>query len=107
MNAILKISLLLSILGFSSSTNISGVNKIEIKFYKGKKPLTYFTTDKDIVDAFKEMIVKSNNTPTVKCDTTGEIIYLNKNKILLKAYFSTFATKSKYLPPCVRYNNIT
>ena len=106
MNTILKIVLLISILGLNQNKNISKADKIEIRFYKAKKPLTYSTTEKNIVDAFKELIVKSKNNPTVKSDTTGEIIYLNKNTTLLKVYFSTHATKSKYKSPGISYNNI-
>jgi DNA-binding MltR family transcriptional regulator len=107
MNAILRITLLLSILGLNPNTNFSKADKIEIKFYKGRKQLAYSTTDKNIVDAFKELIVKSKNNPTAICDTTGEIIYLKNNQRLLKVYFSTHATKSKYRHPGIRYNNIT
>ena len=107
MNVILKTTLFLFILGFNTNTNFSKVDKIEIKFYKGKKPLNYFTTDKNIVDAFKELIVKSKNNPTITCDTTGEIIYFNKKQALLKVFFSTSATKSKYRHPVISYNNIS
>jgi len=105
--AILKITLLLFILSFNVNTNLSKVNKIEIKFYKGKKPLTYPITDNNIVNAFKEMIVKSKNNPELICDSTGEIIYLNNNKTLLKVYFSTRATNSKYRSSYITYNNIS
>jgi hypothetical protein len=107
MFGILKMSFLFSILIFPSSNNLSKLNKIEVIFYKGKKSLTYSTADKNIVDAFKDLIVKSKNSPTVICDTTGEIIYLNKNKTLLKVYFSTYAIKSKYRSSSIRYNNIS
>jgi len=107
MNPILKITLLLSILGLNPNTNFSKVDKIEIKFYKGKKTLTYSTTNKDILDAFKELIVKTKNNPAVKCDTTGEIIYFNKKQTLLKVYFSTHATKSKYKSSGITYDHIS
>ena len=60
-----------------AQTDMSGTNKINIIFYKGKKPLNYLTSNKIIIDACKHLITNSKNTTAVKCDTTGEIVCLD------------------------------
>lgn len=89
--------------------DISKSNKIEIHFFKGKKPGFYSTTNKLQVFFFKDLIKKGKNTPNLKCDTTGEIIYLKGKQRLLKIYFSTRASGSKLSSGAVTYtiNNTT
>lgn len=93
----------------SDIANISKSNKIEMHFFKGKKPISYSTTNKTQVSFFKDLITKGKNTPNLKCDTTGEIIYLKGKQRLLKIYFSTRASGSKLSSGAVTYiiNNNT
>jgi hypothetical protein len=98
---IIIVLLFLISLSFSNYTNeddianVSKSNKIEIHFFKGKKPIGYSTTNKTQVSFFKDLIAKGKNTPNLKCDTTGEIIYLKGKQRLLKIYFSTRQSGSK------------
>nr|WP_221284779.1 hypothetical protein [Mucilaginibacter sp. SP1R1]MBB6150852.1 hypothetical protein [Mucilaginibacter sp. SP1R1] len=89
--------------------NISKSNKIGIRFFKGKKPIVYSTTNKTQLSFFKDLIKKGKDTPNLKCDTTGEIIYFKGKQRLLKIYFSTKESGSKLSSGAATYtiNNNT
>jgi len=71
--------------------------------------MVYSTTGKTQISFFKELIIKGKNMPNLKCDSTGEIIYLKGKQHLLKIYFSTRASGSKLSSGAVTYkiNNNT
>jgi hypothetical protein len=109
MNFIKAPFLLLILLNISSQSNKIGpldftnANKIEIRFLKAKKLFSYTATNKDHLAFFKNLIKKGKERHGLKCDTTGEILYLKNDKILLKIYFSTRVSGSKYSSSAMVY----
>ncbi len=75
--------------------NLDNVNNIEIHFFKGK-PSTYKTNRPIDLNYLKELITKAKNVPALQFDTTGEIIYFQDKTPILKAYFCSRGSGSKY-----------
>ncbi|MDB5286535.1 MAG: hypothetical protein JWR05_1484 [Mucilaginibacter sp.] len=73
---------------------VKHANKIEIKF-KGRPTYIYKATKQDAL-YLKDLILKAENKINLKCDSTGEIVYFKNEAPILKVYFSTLQTGSKY-----------
>ena len=99
--------LLIALLSFSTidrdGPSYLKANQMEVRFFKGQR-FIYKTSDKNHLSFFKEMVTKSKNDLHLKCDTTGEIIYLKNNKPLFRVYFSSKITGSKFKNSSVTYS---
>jgi hypothetical protein len=78
-------------------------DKIEIHFKNNRKQLKYVTTGKNHLSFFKDLIIKSKNNSNLKCDTTGEILYIKDNQLIFKVFFSTHITGSKFRSSTITY----
>jgi hypothetical protein len=78
------------------SDKVKQANLVEIHFLKGKKPSVYKTKRAIDLTYLKDLITEAKNNPSLKCDTTGIIIYFNNNIELAKVYFSSKDTGSKF-----------
>jgi hypothetical protein len=75
---------------------VKQTNYVEIHFLKGKQPDVYKTKRAIDLTYLKDLILNARNNSSLRCDTTGTIIYF-KNKVeLAKVYFSSRGTGSKY-----------
>jgi len=82
--------------------NLNEVSKIQIRYIKLGKQFTI--TNKETIGFFKDLVKNARNKEGLKCDSTGEVIYLNSHQQLFKIYFSTRITGSKFTKDAITYN---
>jgi hypothetical protein len=81
------------------------VDKVQLKFFNHGDTLTEAITDETEINIYKDLITgKRDPRQKVKCDSTGEILFLSRNDIVLQAWFSSRASGSKYDKACVTYS---
>lgn len=84
---------------------LKDVDKIHLKFFNHGDTLAESITDQTEIDIYKELITgKRDPRQKIKCDSTGEILFFNKNEVVLHAWFSSRASGSKYDKACVTYS---
>jgi len=84
---------------------LKDVDKVQLKFFNHGDTLTESITDQSEINIYKELITgKRDPKQKIKCDSTGQILYLSKNDIILNAWFSSRASGSKYDKACVTYS---
>ncbi|WP_205513697.1 hypothetical protein [Longitalea arenae] len=87
---------------------LKDVDKIQLKFFNHGDTLAETITDASEINIYKELINGKRDTKQkIKCDSTGQIIYISKNEIVLQAWFSSRASGSKYDRACVTYADAT
>lgn len=113
-----KVSLGLALLTLFSCSNVphkkdktyfadllKDVDKIHLKFFNHGDTLSETITDQSEINIYKELINgKRDPKQKIKCDSTGQLLFMNKAEIILNAYFSSRASGSKYDKPCVIYS---
>jgi hypothetical protein len=83
---------------------LKDVDKVQLKFFNHGDTLSEAITDQSEINIYKELINgKRDPKQKVKCDSTGQIIFLTRNDIILNAYISSRASGSKYDKACVTY----
>jgi frataxin-like iron-binding protein CyaY len=83
---------------------LKDVDKIHLKFFNHGDTLSETITDQSEITIYKELISgKRDAKQKIKCDSTGQIIYVSKNDVILQAWFSSRASGSKYDKACVTY----
>ena len=81
------------------------VDKVQLKFFNHGDTLTEAITDQSEINIYKELITgKRDPKQKIKCDSTGQILFLIKDDLVLNAYFSSRASGSKYDKACVTYS---
>jgi hypothetical protein len=98
LNLIASLVLLMQI---NNIPNLNEVNKIQIRYIKSGKQFTI--TNKETIGFFKDLIRNSRNKEGLKCDSTGEILYLSSHQQIFKIYFSTRITGSKFTTDAIAY----
>lgn len=84
---------------------LKDVDKIQLKFFNHGDTLSEIITDQSEVNIYKELINgKRDPKQKIKCDSTGQILFLSKNDVILNAFFSSRASGSKYDKACVTYS---
>lgn len=84
---------------------LKDVDKVQLKFFNHGDTLTEAVTDETEINIYKDLITgKRDPKQRVKCDSTGEILFMNKNEVILHAWFSSRASGSKYDKACVTYS---
>src|SRR5688572_21070492 len=84
---------------------LKDVDKIQLKFFNHGDTLTEAITDQTEINIYKELITgKRDPKQKVKCDSTGKILFLSRNEVVLQAWFSSRASGSKYDKACVTYS---
>ena len=84
---------------------LKDVDKVQLKFFNHGDTLAEAITDETEINIYRELITgKRDPKQRVKCDSTGEIVFLSKNDIILHAWFSSRASGSKYDKACVTYS---
>ena len=84
---------------------LKDVDKVQLKFFNHGDTLSETITDQSEINIYKELINgKRDPKQKIKCDSTGQIMFLTKEDVILNAYFSSRASGSKYDKPCVTYS---
>ena len=84
---------------------LKDVDKVQLKFFNHGDTLAEAITDVTEVNIYKDLITgKRDPKQKIKCDSTGEILFLSKNDVVLQAWFSSRASGSKYDKACVTYS---
>jgi len=84
---------------------LKDVDKVQLKFFNHGDTLTESITDQSEITIYKELISgKRDPKQKIKCDSTGQILFLSKNDVILNAWFSSRASGSKYDKACVTYS---
>jgi hypothetical protein len=84
---------------------LKDVDKVQLKFFNHGDTLSESITDPSEINIYKELINgKRDPKQKIKCDSTGQLLFLNKEEVILNAYFSSRASGSKYDKPCVTYS---
>jgi len=84
---------------------LKDVDKVQLKFFNHGDTLAEAITDATEINIYRELITgKRDPKQRVKCDSTGEIVFMSKNDIILHAWFSSRASGSKYDKACVTYS---
>jgi frataxin-like iron-binding protein CyaY len=87
---------------------LKDVDKVQLKFFNHGDTLTETIADDYELAIYKELINgKRDAKLKVKCDSTGQILFFNKQSLVLNAYFSSPASGSKYTKPSVSYSEET
>ena len=87
---------------------LKDVDKVQLKFFNHGDTLFEAITDQSEINIYKELITgKRDPKQKIKCDSTGQIQFLTKEDVILKAYFSSRASGSKYDKPSVTYSEET
>lgn len=81
---------------------LKDVDKVQIQFFTDGDTLAQTITKKENITHYKE-IISGKQENSLKCDSTGRILYYIKDSLRLEAYFSTPSTGSKYNTPVVVY----
>ncbi|HEX6426152.1 MAG TPA: hypothetical protein VF008_00650 [Niastella sp.] len=84
---------------------LKDVDKIHLKFFNHGDTLSETITDQSEINIYKELINgKRDPKQKIRCDSTGQILFLTKEEIILNAFFSSRASGSKYDKACVTYS---
>jgi hypothetical protein len=84
---------------------LKDVDKVQLKFFNHGDTLSEAITDQSEINIYKELITgKRDPKQKIKCDSTGQILFLTKDDIVLNAYFSSRASGSKYDKSSVTYS---
>jgi hypothetical protein len=84
---------------------LQDVDKVKLIFFNHGDTLSETINDQREIDVYKELISgKRDPRQKIKCDSTGQILFYNKEEILLNAYFSSPASGSKYDKASVSYS---
>lgn len=84
---------------------LKDVDKIQLKFFNHGDTLSETITDQSEINIYKELINgKRDPKQKNKCDSTGQLLFLMQNDIILNAYISSRASGSKYDKACVTYS---
>jgi hypothetical protein len=87
---------------------LKDVDKVQLKFFNHGDTLSEVITDQSEINIYKELITgKRDPKQKIKCDSTGQIMFLTKQDVILNAYFSSRASGSKYDKPSVTYSEET
>lgn len=87
---------------------LKDVDKVQLKFFNHGDTLSEAITDQSEINIYKELITgKRDPKQKIKCDSTGQIMFLTKEDVILNAYFSSRASGSKYDKPSVTYSEET
>jgi hypothetical protein len=93
--------------GFLFSCN-SGQNELSylekadgltLQFFKPKDTLTRATKDRGQIDILAETVIGGSGEAVSLQDTTGRMLFTQKDSLLLEVYFSTSNTGSKFGSP--------
>jgi frataxin-like iron-binding protein CyaY len=84
---------------------LKDVDKVQLKFFNHGDTLSEAINDQSEINIYKELINgKRDPKLKIKCDSTGQILFLSKNDVVLSAWFSSRASGSKYDKGCVTYS---
>lgn len=84
---------------------LKDVDKLRLVFFNHGDTLAETITDQSEINMYKELINgKPDPKQKIKCDSTGQIQFLNKEEIVLNAFFSSPASGSKYEKASVSYS---
>jgi len=84
---------------------LKDVDKVQLKFFNHGDTLSEAITNQTEINIYRELINgKRDPKQKIKCDSTGEILFCTKDDVILKAYFSSRASGSKYDKACVTYS---
>jgi hypothetical protein len=84
---------------------LKDVDKVRLVFFNHGDTLSETITDQPEINIYKELINgKRDPKQKIKCDSTGQIQFLNKEDIILNAWFSSPASGSKFEKSCVLYS---
>jgi len=85
---------------------LKDVDKVQLKFFNHGDTLTETITDGEQLNVYKVLINGKHDAKLkIKCDSTGQLLFFNKENLILNAWFSSPATGSKYNQPCVSYSD--
>jgi hypothetical protein len=83
---------------------LKDVDKVQLKFFNHGDTLSEAITDQSEINIYKELINgKRDPKHSIKCDSTGQLIFYTQQEVILNAYFSSRASGSKYENACVTY----
>lgn len=84
---------------------LKDVDKVQLKFFNHGDTLIEAITDETEINIYKSLITgKRDPKQRVRCDSTGQILFLSQKDIVLQAWFSSRASGSKYDKACVTYS---
>lgn len=84
---------------------LQNVDKVRLIFFNHGDTLSEIITDLPEIGVYKELINgKRDPKLKIQCDSTGQILFYNKEDIILNAWFSSPASGSKYPKACVSYS---
>jgi hypothetical protein len=84
---------------------LKDVDKVQLKFFNHGDTLTETIADDYELGIYKELINgKRDAKQKIKCDSTGQILFLHKDALVLSAWFSSPASGSKYPRASVSYS---
>ena len=84
---------------------LKDVDKVQLKFFNHGDTLSETITDQSEINIYRELISgKRDPKQKIKCDSTGQILFVTNEGIILNAFFSSRASGSKYDKPCVTYS---
>ena len=84
---------------------LKDVDKVQLKFFNHGDTLSEAITDQSEINIYKELITgKRDPKQKIKCDSTGQIMFLTKEDVILNAYFSSRASGSQYDKASVTYS---
>ena len=83
---------------------LKDVDRLQLKFFNHGDTLSKIIADPQEINIYKELITgKRDPRQKIKCDSTGQILFLQKGDLVLSAWFSSPASGSKYNKPSVAY----
>jgi hypothetical protein len=84
---------------------LKDVDKVKLVFFNHGDTLSETINDQQEIDIYKELISgKRDPRQKIKCDSTGQILFYNKEEVLLDAYFCSPASGSKCDKASVAYS---
>ena len=85
---------------------LKDVDKVKLIFFNHGDTLAETINDQSQIDIYKELISgKRDPKQKIKCDSTGQILFFDKEEILFSANFSSPASGSKYDKASVSYSD--
>ncbi len=85
--------------GNSQLAYLENADKLTIQFFKPKDTVERITRERGQIDILAGTMIDGSGEPVQLQDTTGRMLFTQKDSLLLEVYFSTSNTGSKFGSP--------
>jgi hypothetical protein len=85
--------------GNSQLAYLENADQLTIQFFKPKDTVERITQERGQIDILAGTVIDGGGEPVQLQDTTGRMLFTQKDSLLLEVYFSTPNTGSKFAAP--------